>query len=668
MAHNKDEFITAIKQQLRRCAGFDGDEVSKAREKALDYYFQRPRGDEVAGRSHVVSGDLSAMVEANLAAMVDSFSSDRIAEFDSVGPEDEDQAQLESDTVQYFIMQKSNGVLQFVQAIKDALLLRNGIIKVYVEVKDTARTLTHHNVDPIALTEMTAASNTKLIKYDKDTGEAQIKTTGITQILKCEAVPLENFLYLADWDQLDLQEIPFCAERHIDSRSELIELFPKKKRIINMLAATSTTFNPAGNARNPKSGSTQHIGIDESQDSIEWFECYLLADQDNDGISERRRVCIAGQSLTSLLSDEPVQLVPYAAGTAIINPHRFLGISLFDKLKQVQDLNTGLQRALMDNVNSSNKSRTAILEGRVNIDDATDGRPNGTIRVNANVGDIRSAIMELPVTDTSANILQNIEYQNRIRSELGGAALDLQNAQLQVGGDGMGSQGLDRAYSVAEQLAAFFTKMLAVTLFRSTFLLAHATLREWFNEPTTIKVNGRWATSTPSDWPIRESVTIKPGMSVGERSRRANSLMQILNSQMTLSDKGMDKVLVNVEGFYRTLMDWARVSDVQNPEQYFIDPTTEESQKAVAEKQEQAQEQETLKKSLMQQAVSLEQMRLAFEKYKQDADLQFKYYDAVLDAEVEEAKITGAAIGDIIKTKRVQINGSGKQASNSDTE
>ena len=515
---------------------------------------------------------------------------------------------------------------------------------------------------------MTAASNTKLIKYDKDTGEAQIKTTGITQILKCEAVPLENFLYLADWDQLDLQEIPFCAERHIDSRSELIELFPKKKRIINMLAATSTTFNPAGNARNPKSGSTQHIGIDESQDSIEWFECYLLADQDNDGISERRRVCIAGQSLTSLLSDEPVQLVPYAAGTAIINPHRFLGISLFDKLKQVQDLNTGLQRALMDNVNSSNKSRTAILEGRVNIDDATDGRPNGTIRVNANVGDIRSAIMELPVTDTSANILQNIEYQNRIRSELGGAALDLQNAQLQVGGDGMGSQGLDRAYSVAEQLAAFFTKMLAVTLFRSTFLLAHATLREWFNEPTTIKVNGRWATSTPSDWPIRESVTIKPGMSVGERSRRANSLMQILNSQMTLSDKGMDKVLVNVEGFYRTLMDWARVSDVQTKEQYFIDPTTEESQQAVAEKQEQAQEQETLKKSLMQQAVSLEQMRLAFEKYKQDADLQFKYYDAVLDAEVEEAKITGAAIGDIIKTKRVQINGSGKQASNSDTE
>lgn len=42
----------------------------------------------------------------------------------------------------------------------------------------------------------------------------------------------------------------------------------------------------------------------------------------------------------------------------------------------------------------------------------------------------------------------------------------------------------------------------------------------------------------------------------------------------------------------------------------------------------------------MNQAVALEQLRAALEKYKTDAELQFKYYDAVLDAQVEEAKLS----------------------------
>jgi hypothetical protein len=111
---------------------------------------------------------------------------------------------------------------------------------------------------------------------------------------------------------------------------------------------------------------------------------------------------------------------------------------------------------------------------------------------------------------------------------------------MQIGGDRMGSQGLEKAYSVAEQLSASMMKMLASTLIREVFLLAHRTLREYFDEPVPIKRNGKWQYVTPSDWPERHSVTIKPGMSPGERSRRVNAMTQVINSQLMLTDKGMD--------------------------------------------------------------------------------------------------------------------------------
>lgn len=641
----EDTLIQKIKEQLLLCHGFDGDEVAQAREKALDYYFQRPRGDEVAGRSAVVSGDVSAMVEANLAQMLDAFSSDNIVEFEPSGLEDEDQAQLESSAVQHFVMSRNNGFLQLAQAIKDALLLRNGVIKVFVEDLEDTRVRSFTDVSPEALVELTnqGGVETDVLEYDAETGDLKLRLTRTQREFRSHAIPPENFLYYREWDLHDLQDIPFCAERHIDRRSDLVELgFPKSK--VKDLTKHSTNFKVDSQARNPRNLSNFTEGIDDSQDQIEWFECYVLMDKDGDGISERRKICISDETV---LSDEPVNLVPYAAGTAIINPHRFMGISLFDKLKQTQDTRTALRRALLDNVNTTTKNRIAYLDGKVNVEDVGDGRPNGALRVKANVADVRQAVMPFEVPDTSANILSNLESTARERAEMGGAALDLQTAQMQIGGDRMGSQGLDRAYSVMEQLASMMMKTVAATLIRSTFLLAHATLREFFDEPVPIKRNGKWITPVPSEWPERRSLVVKPGMSPGERARKANALKQVLDSQIVLADKGMGEVLVNLGGFNKALLDWARVSEIQNPEQYFVDPESPQAQQAIKNKRAQAQEQTELKQALMQQAIGLEQMRLAFEKYKEDAELQFKYYNAVLGAEVEEAKIAGKATTDL---------------------
>lgn len=640
MTDDTATLASKLKTQLQHCEGFDGDTISAAREDALNYYFQRARGDEVVGRSAVVSGDVSAMVEATLAQMTEAFSSDRICDFDPLDAEDETQAQLESEAVQYFVMGRENGFLELMSAIKEALLLRNGIIKIEAEDKTVRRTRRLGNVEPAALAELLAPDEVVGHKYDEDTQELLLTTEVTKREFSMQSVPLENFLYYAEWNHPTLEGIPICAERHLDTRAEVMACFPKAKAKIAALTPHKHDLKAESNARNPKTTRKPSTAVDKSQELVEWYEVYTRMGSGN--VDELHRVSMSYVDGV-ILEDVPVPFIRLAAGTAIINPHRFTGISLYDKLKQNQDIRTALRRALLDNINATTKNRLAVFDGVVNIDDVTDGRVNNTVRVKPTVGDIRAALMPLVVPDTSANILANLESTARERSEMGGAALDLQTAQMQIGGDRMGSQGLEKAYSVAEQLSAAMMKTLAATLIRSVFLLAHRTLREYFDEPLPIKRNGKWTYITPSEWPERHNVTVKPGMSPGERSRRVAALGEVINAQMMLSDKGMDQVLVDLEGFNRALLDWARLSEVQNPEQYFIDPESERSQAALKNKSEQAEQIENQKKALMQQAFGLEQLRTAFEKYRTDAELQFKYFDSVLKSEIEEAKLVGAA-------------------------
>jgi hypothetical protein len=234
---------------------------------------------------------------------------------------------------------------------------------------------------------------------------------------------------------------------------------------------------------------------------------------------------------------------------------------------------------------------------------------------------------------------------------MGGAALELASGQLQIG-DRVGSEGIDRAYSVMEQLAAMMTRIIAVSLIRSTMLLAHATLREHFTGPVNIKRQGRWQSALPSEWQERRRLQVKPGMSPGERQRRAAALWQMLEAQLRLAEGGMDEVLVEIGGYYRLLMDWARTVEVQNPEQYFRDPATREAKQALAQKRQASEQQDDEKRALMQGAIGLEQTRAALDKYRHETELQFKYFAELLGAEVEEAKIAGVATIDYLKAKR----------------
>jgi hypothetical protein len=632
---------------LRECSMFEQDEHARDYKAAWDYYLQRLRGDEIAGRSTAVAGDVSASVEANLAQMLDAFASDSIAEFDPLGEDDEQQASLESDVVTYYVMKTQNGFLELASAIKNALVARDAVMKVYVETFQETATRVYTNVAP-EVHEL-VAPDAELLEYDPDEGELTTRETRTHKRFRARCVDKANFFYPKNWDSQDFQECPGVFERHESTRSELLRLGFPKSVVSRLTPVTAYGHNPSATVKNVREVAPHTNTLpDPSLQTIEWFEGYVLLDVDADGIAERRRVCFHYDD-GEVMSNEPEELVLYAKGVTLVMPNRADGISQYDKLRQTQDEHTGLKRALYDNVNAVTKNRLAYLDGPTNTADIEDGRPNGGVRVrkggNDGVEDIRAAVMPLQVADNSANILANIDALKRERAELGGAALDLASAQAQVGGPNarLGSQGLDRAYSAMEQLAAMMTKTVAATLIRSVWLLAHAVIRREFTEPVKIRTSGGWKTAVPAQWQARSSVTVRIGMSPGERARLAGALERMLDHQMQLAQLGMDEVLVSAQKYYRTMMQWCRVSDLRNPEQYWIDPASPQAQQAFQQKQAAAQDQAQKRQSLMDRAIGTKETEVALGKYKHDSSLQHDYWKDNLDADIEEAKIVGGA-------------------------
>lgn len=656
------ELAAAIRSQLVNCIGFEGDELANSRKMSYDYYFQRARGDEKAGCSEVVSGDLSSMVEGNLAMMVEPLVGKRIAEFCAYDQQDEEQAQLESDCVSEMLFKRQNGFMEVTSAIKDALLLRNAVIKCFVDERTHVSQIARDNVDPEVVTDvLDKIGQVDVHSYDPETKKLNATLTKVTRKFKAEAVAPENFLFPKHWHRQDLEDIPFCAERHVEPRSTLVERgFPKAK--VAALTRWNNPWQAAADARLPRTIQPQNTPFDTSQELVEWYECYLKMD-DGTGAAELHRVCISG---TYVLEDEPADLICYATGVAIINPHTFMGISLFDKLKGVQDASTALNRALQDNLNATNKNRTAHLDGVVEEADLTDGRINGSIRVRPGVvSDVRAAVAAFAVPDTSGNILANIEHMRRVRAEMGGATLDMATGQMQLS-ERVGSMGLDRAYSVMEQLAAFMTRMLANTLVRAMYMITHETLRTQWQGQISFKRGKDWIQQDPSKWQVREAVSVNLGASVGERQRIAAVFDSLLNKQAMLAQNGMEEVLVDVTGFFNAAMQWLRINDVDNPERYFIDPRSPQAKKAMQDRATQRQQQQQKQDSMMQQAIGLEQVRVALTKYQTDVKTQFDYYNSVLNAQIEEAKLAVKGVVDLVATRKIAQEAQGNGKGNSD--
>src|SRR6201986_5681385 len=120
-------------------AAVSAAELAEERADAMDYYFGHMQKDMPAqdGRSRAVSTDVADTIEGLMPHLMDIFAgSDEVVRFEPVEPEDEAATQQETDYVNHVFMQQNGGFMILYSFVKDALLSKVGVVKIWWEERE----------------------------------------------------------------------------------------------------------------------------------------------------------------------------------------------------------------------------------------------------------------------------------------------------------------------------------------------------------------------------------------------------------------------------------------------------------------------------------------------------------------------------------------------------
>ena len=136
-----EKLKAVLDSEIYDALGYIETETTEARRKALQYYNREGYGNEVEGRSQIVTGEVAEAIDGALPALLRVFTqSDEAVRFEPNGPGDEEKAKQATDYCNWVFYRDNPGVSIMHTWFKDALLQKNGIVKVYWDEKEEVNT------------------------------------------------------------------------------------------------------------------------------------------------------------------------------------------------------------------------------------------------------------------------------------------------------------------------------------------------------------------------------------------------------------------------------------------------------------------------------------------------------------------------------------------------
>lgn len=583
-------------------------------ETPLAYYLGEPNGTEVEGKSTLMSLDVADSVEWIMPQIMKSFTqTNEIVIFDPLGPEDERQAELESEYVYNVLMKKNNGFILVHQFVKDALLQRNGILKCYYEANDEITKENYSGLTQQQLQMLLADPKVELLNMEEQTifdpifGEQKIYDVRVQITVKhpkicVEPVPPEEFRVNSSHNSIDLTDARFTAHITQKTVSELREMGVSE----DIIDELNTGFINQSDYRFQLQGENTTVNeswtkANEAMREIQVAECYLYIDIDGDGIAEYVKVTCAGVDTFSVfISMEEISESPWVSTTAILMSHKFQGLSIFDRLKEIQDNKTALIRNIQDNIYLQNNQRMGVVTGQVNMDDLLVSRAGGIVRMSR-----PDALFPIITPKIGMESFEFMRYLDEVRAGRSGVSAE-GTATPQNIGDRVGSQGVERLMTAKEELVGLIVRVFAETGMKPLCLKIRDLARRHVDTIENFKFRGEWLQVNPAQWSERSETTVRVGTGSGDTTAKLSAINQIIAMQaQALQTPGQS--IVDPVKLYSAFDDFCKFSGLNGADKYFIDPESQTGQ----QKQQQANQQQAAEKQKMdQQAMAMMQMQI----------------------------------------------------------
>ena len=549
----------------------------------MQYYYGEPYGNEVEGRSQVVTTEVKDAVEEILPALMKIFtSSDEVVRFEAQNPDDEAAAQQATDYINYIFSRVNNGFVALFCLFKDALLLKNGFLKVYWENYEDQRKETYEDLTDDEFASLAQDEELELIEHDQKPDPnlpagiplppgmpiPQIHDAVFRRSKKygkvcIDPVPPEEVLISRNTAN-DLAKANFVEHR---TKKTLSEIRGMGYKIDDDVADNSEAdFNMERQQRQSfdtdQVPDLDHGGADKSTRKVWFCEAYLNVDYDGDGIAEFRKVSKIGKKI---LDNEEFDSLPLIGGSAILMPHKFFGLSIHDLVGDIQLIKSAVTRQLLDNQYLANNGRYELLDNMVNMSDFLTSRPGGGVRVKV-LGAIRR--LDNPVLGAPAYELLN--YLDRIKQARTGV-VDFQewidpnvlNAKATTA---------EIAKSATTQRIELMARILAEGPVKALFWKIMELVSKHQQKPQVVKLRGQWVKVDPREWHNKFDMTITVGLGTGTQSNTQQGAMGIMQIQDAMMKMGLGDVTVTPTNMYLAAVKYAKAVFPKDGAMFFQDP------------------------------------------------------------------------------------------------
>jgi hypothetical protein len=653
----EDEIASVVSRQIDEAKSYYGADREAHREWALRFFEGevdiKPMGDH---RSQIVSRDVSDTHGLILPGLMRIFfASSRIVDYEPTQPEHEEYADLASDYVNYVVMSECEGYKHFRSAMSDGVLMGNGIIKHWWDASPeyTTDTYTAMAEDAYQLIvselgeddeiideesrddpDFEMPSEEDIIAFATAQGldpslldpavlmaqlppppkvyDFKVKRLTAKGRLRVMAVPPEEFWLERSATVLD-ESARFCAHVQRKTRSELKAAGYDKAKVDAIPLSTDVDRDSDRLARDRDDWQTE-LAPDAATERVDIYECYVLMDTDGDGIAERRRIVMGGQSgkRAILANEEWGDDLPFSDIVPDPVAHRWRGRGIYDLMGDVQRVNTVLTRGVLDNLYKVLvPQRYAWLGSVENPDELMNPTFGGTVWLKSGT---QTPPMDVQTNFLAPQILPVIEYMNSVGEKRTGVSMRSQSMDL----DALQNQSataVNAAQAAAQTKVEEYARNIAECGgMRRIFSCILRLITKHQDRSKMVRLAGKFVEIDPTQWRNPDmNVTINTGLGTGSRDRDLAMLSSIAAKQeQVIGQFGPLNDDLNVGHLFGTYSKMAEAAGVKNPDQFFP-PITQERIAELKAQQGQAPQQPDPKAAEAQAKLQMRQQELEFE-------------------------------------------------------
>ena len=566
-----EDIVTRIDGEINEALGY-GDELSEQRYEAMKYYYSEPFGNEVEGRSQYVDSTVQDTIEWIKPSLMRVFASgDELVQFEPNSPAEVDMAKQATDYVNYVLQRQHNGWEILYQWFTDALLQKNGIVKVWWDDYDEYVREEYRNLSDVEFEALVVDEDVEIVEHSEYPVEGGyyhdcvVKRMQYNGQVYIENIPPEEFLI--NREAKTIEDARFICHRIKKTLSELRQMYPdidpddlKGGDIGNPMWSTERQARYSFDSTEDFWNTDSNAAPEESMTEYWLYESFIRTDYDGDGIAELRKVCTVG---TTILANDEIDNMPFISLTPIKIPHKFFGLSVADLVMPLQKIKSTLIRNLLDNMYNQNYGRFAVLEGQANLDDLLTARPGGIVRVKS-----PNAVTPLATPSLEPFAFNMVQYMDQVGEARAGVSATSQGLNDKALTSHTTASAVNAVMTAAQSRVELIARQFAETGVKDLMCRIYELLVKNMDRKRVVKLRREWVEVDPRSWADRMDATVSVALGHGNKDQQVMQLTQLVNMAADASGTG----LVSPENMYNLTASLLKSMGYQNVDDYITPP------------------------------------------------------------------------------------------------